>query len=440
MNSYPSWGRYPFATPAEITHPEGPNYAVETSQPGRLLLPRGLGRSYGDSCLNNGHALLVTSRMRRVLHFDHDTGVLRAESGLSLAEILTFSVPEGWFLPVSPGTKFVTLGGAVANDIHGKNHHRAGTFGRHVRRMAIQRSDGSTTECSPEQNSALFNATVAGLGLTGLITWVEIQMTRIPSPFLTTRYTRFRNLDEFFDISRREEEQFEYTVAWVDCTAEGNRLGRGIFMAGNFTAATRRTPASALSIPFPCDAPPWFLNSYAIRAFNSLYYHQQLSRIKESIRHYEPFFYPLDRILNWNRMYGKRGFFQNQLVVPATDSKDSASAIKEIFTRVSRSKKASFLAVLKSFGPLTSPGLMSFPRAGITLVLDFPYDGPETLQLLSDLDQVVRSAGGAINPSKDARMPQDLFLSAYPRVKEFETFIDPRFSSSFWRRLRSLEG
>jgi FAD/FMN-containing dehydrogenase len=377
--------------------------------------------------------LLETSKMAHLLSFDEGTGVLRAEAGFSLANILEHCAPKGWFLPVTPGTKFVTLGGAVANDIHGKNHHRAGTFGCHLRRFAVMRSSGEVLECSPTENSELFCATIGGLGLTGLLIWVEIQMTKIPSPFLATRYTRFRNLKEFYEVSADQERAFEYTVAWVDCTSEGQHLGRGIYMAGNFTDATSRPSVASYSLPFPCEAPSWFLNSMAIRAFNFLYYNQQLSKVKDKIRHYEPYFYPLDRILHWNRMYGTRGLFQYQLVVP---NNDGGRAIKEVFEHVARSKRASFLAVLKSFGPIRSPGMLSFPREGTTLVLDFPNDGERTLRLMESLDAIVRSVGGAINPAKDARMPRDIFESSFPRLAEFQQHIDPRFSSSFWRRLR----
>jgi FAD/FMN-containing dehydrogenase len=438
VNRYPSWGKYPTSQPTAIISPQSPEYLrpghlLSGLRDGALLLPRGLGRSYGDSCLNNDHVLLETSKMAQLISFDETTGVLRAEAGFSLAQILAHCVSKGWFLPVSPGTKFVTLGGAVANDIHGKNHHRAGTFGCHVRRFALMRSSGEVLECSSTENSELFCATIGGLGLTGLIIWVEIQMTKIASPFLSTRYTRFRNLNEFYEVSLDQERQFEYTVAWVDCTSEGPHLGRGIYMAGNFTEAQGRSSVSGFSVPFPCEAPSWFLNSAAIRAFNFLYYHQQLTKVKDKLRHYEPYFYPLDRILHWNRMYGRRGLFQYQLVVPNTDG---GRAIKEVFQHVARSKRASFLAVLKSFGQTTSPGMLSFPREGTTLVLDFPNDGERTFRLMESLDDIVRSAGGAINPSKDARMPRDMFELSFPRLAEFERLIDPHFSSSFWRRLR----
>jgi FAD/FMN-containing dehydrogenase len=334
---------------------------------------------------------------------------------------------------VSPGTKFVTLGGAIANDIHGKNHHVAGTFGRHVKRFEILRSSGERSICSPTENQPLYAATIGGLGLTGLITWVEVQLIPIQSAYLDTRTTKFRNLDEFFDISRESDQEFEYSVSWVDCTSQGDNLGRGLFMAGNFSKRSKPGRRRDLSIPFPCEAPSWLLNSYFMRSFNTLYYNKQFSRVVEGLTHYEPFFYPLDAILNWNRMYGRRGFFQYQFVVPFEQDK---SIIKEIFARITASKRASFLAVLKTFGDIPSPGLMSFPRKGVTLALDFPNDGEPTLRLMRELDEIVFQAGGSLYPAKDARMSPQSFRASYPKLDEFKKLIDPRFSSSFWRRVK----
>jgi FAD/FMN-containing dehydrogenase len=270
------------------------------------------------------------------------------------------------------------------------------------------------------------------MGLTGLITWVELKLQSIRSPYLNTRTTKFRNLDEFFDISRESDAEFEYSVSWVDCTSEGNNLGRGLFMAGNFSEQTRSRSPSKLAIPFPCQAPSYLLNSFFIRSFNTLYYNKQISRVVDGLTHYNPFFYPLDAILNWNRMYGSRGFFQYQFVVPFEQDR---GIIKEIFARISRSKRASFLAVLKTFGDIPSPGIMSFPRKGVTLALDFPNDGAPTLQLMDELDKVVMDAGGNIYPAKDARMPPDVFRASHPRLEEFLPHVDPRFSSSLWRRV-----
>jgi hypothetical protein len=274
------------------------------------------------------------------------------------------------------------------------------------------------------------------MGLTGLITWVELQLRSIKSPYLDTRTTKFRNLDEFFDISAESDALFEYSVSWVDCTSEGSNLGRGLFMAGNFSERVKPRPPRALSIPFPCQAPSWLLNSFFMRAFNTAYYNKQISRVVEGLTHYEPFFYPLDAILDWNRMYGSRGFFQYQFVVPFERDR---GIIKEIFGRIARSKRASFLAVLKTFGDIPSPGIMSFPRKGVTLALDFPNDGAPTLQLMTDLDAIVMQAGGNIYPAKDARMPRHVFEASHPRLQEFTSLIDPRFSSSLWRRVMELQ-
>jgi len=393
-----------------------------------------LGRSYGDSCLNEGNALLTTEYLDHLIVFDPATGIVRAEAGVSLETLLSVFVPRGWFLPVSPGTKFVTLGGAVANDIHGKNHHVAGTFGRHVKAFGLLRSDGTRLICSPHENTGYFNATIGGLGLTGLMTWIEVQLQSIQSPMLNTVTIKFSNLKEFLEISAENDQQFEFSVSWVDCTSTGNNLGRGLFMAGNFAKIPGKQSRRGPTLVFPLEAPGWLLNPWSIKAFNALYYNKQRRPRAESLTHYEPFFYPLDAILHWNRMYGRRGFLQYQLVVPFDGD---AAAITEIFRRITASQRASFLAVLKTFGDIQSPGLMSFPRRGVTLALDFANDGDQVFKLLNTLDTIVREAGGALYPAKDARMSPVMFESSFPRISEFEQYIDPRFSSSFWRRVRN---
>jgi FAD/FMN-containing dehydrogenase len=429
---YQSWGRFPNVTDERIAHMAHISGPLPLPKDGGSVLGYGLGRSYGDSCLNDTQMIIPCGGFDRFISFDQSTGVLRAQAGVSLATILDIFVPRGWFLPVTPGTKFVTLGGAVANDIHGKNHHVAGTFGRHVTQFGLLRSSGEHLTCSPSENAHLYAATIGGIGLTGLITWVELKLINIRSPYLNTRTTKFRNLDEFFDISSESDSEFEYSVSWVDCTSEGTKLGRGLFMAGNFSDQSRPRAPRKFAIPFPCQAPSCLLNSFFIRGFNTLYYNKQASRVVDALTHYEPFFYPLDSILNWNRMYGSRGFFQYQFVVPFERDR---GIIKEIFTRITRSKRASFLAVLKTFGDIPSPGMMSFPRKGVTLALDFPNDGEPTLRLMNELDKVIMNAGGNIYPAKDARMPAHVFRASHPRLHEFTPHIDPRFSSSLWRRV-----
>jgi len=428
--SYASWGNFPRAR--QKVRRLG--WLSEATLEGEgSLLPYAYGRSYGDSCLNDGGTLLDVSGLDRLISFDATTGVLRAEAGVSLEHVLAFAVPRGWFLPVTPGTKYVSLGGAVANDIHGKNHHRAGTFGRHVRAFELLRSDGSRLVCSPTQNAHMFRATVGGLGLTGLILWVELALRPIESAMIDTETVKFANLDEFFVLSAESDAAFEYTVAWVDCAARGRSLGRGLFMRGNHAPGPGPlTPSPPPRLTAPFDAPDFLLNRWTVSAFNALYYGKQRRKVVAKRAHYEGFFYPLDAVGGWNRIYGPRGFLQYQFVLPYAGD---AGVTKEVFERIAASKLGSFLAVLKMFGDLPSPGLLSFPQPGVTLALDFPNEGARTFALLEDLDAIIREHGGRVYPAKDARMSAESFGSFYPQWREFARYVDPRFSSSFWRRV-----
>jgi len=436
MPGYQSWGRIPQATPpAAIRRLHWRSELGELDFGALAALPYGLGRSYGDSCLNAGGLLIDTRGLARLIQFDAERGILRAEAGASLAELLTVVVPRGWFLPVSPGTQFVTLGGAVANDIHGKNHHRAGSFGRHVRRFELWRSDGSRQECSPDQHAELFRATIGGLGLTGLISWVEIQLVAIASPYLQMERIRFASLDEYLALEAESSSDYEYTVSWIDCLRAGPT--RGLFQRANFAEpgadasghGKALAPRRPLRMPF--DWPAWALHASAVKLFNRSLFHLQRSDRVARTTHYVPFFYPLDGVLDWNRIYGKHGFYQYQFVVP-NNAEDTFRAILE---RVSASRQGSFLVVLKKFGGATSPGMMSFPREGLTLTLDFPNRGASTLALLDELDALVGRAGGCVYPAKDARMSAASFQGYFPQWKEFSRYADPHFSSSFWRRV-----
>ncbi|RMH68367.1 MAG: FAD-binding oxidoreductase [Gemmatimonadetes bacterium] len=429
--TYHSWGRFPPVTQQRYYPVRSQVDPVDWESIAGTVLPYGLGRSYGDSCLNEGGTLLLTTPLDHYLLFDAEQGILRCEAGVSLAEILEQIVPHGWFLPVTPGTKFVTLGGAIANDVHGKNHHRAGTFGRYVRQLELLRSDGSRWVCSPEHHPALFRATIGGLGLTGLILWAEITLKPIYSPQIEMESIKFRHLDEFFDLSAESDRDFEYTVAWVDCLSSGNSLGRGIFMRGNHShepapLITRQKP----KLRMPGNAPNMLLNPITIKAFNFVYYHKQRQRVKPKTTHYEPFFFPLDAVNQWNRIYGKRGFLQYQFVVPD----DDPQVITGIFKRVAASGQGSFLAVLKTFGDVPPAGMMSFPQQGITLALDFPIRR-NLFDLLDQIDDIIRAHHGAVYPAKDARMSATNFQAFYPQWEDFATHIDPKFSSSFWRRV-----
>jgi FAD/FMN-containing dehydrogenase len=401
--------------------------------PGVTLLPFGNGRSYGDSCLNVGGGLIETRALDRFIHFDRDTGVLACEAGVLLEDILRLAVPAGWFLPVVPGTCYVTVGGAVANDVHGKNHHQAGSFGCHVRRFELLRSDGTRLTCSPTTNSDWFAATLGGLGLTGVVMWAELQLRPIQGPLMDVESIRFANLEEFFALSAEAESRYEYTVAWIDCLSRGKRLGRGILECANHApdAAPAGLPSQQrLAVPFAL--PVSLVNTVSLRIFNTLYYYRQRGRVKHRKDYFQTFFFPLDRILHWNRLYGRAGFYQYQCVVPPAVAQQATA---ELLETIARSGMGSFLAVLKRFGATASPGMLSFPREGVTLALDFPNRGAALERLFEALDRTVSAAGGTIYPAKDARMPGALFRSGYPRWREFSQYIDPACSSSLWRRV-----
>jgi FAD/FMN-containing dehydrogenase len=395
---------------------------------GGKLIPFGLGSSFGDVCLNDGGTVLVTRGMNRLLDFDGNSGIIRCESGASLDEVLRFVVPRGWFLPTTPGTRFVTLGGAVANDVHGKNHHRAGTFGCHVTRLELLRSDNRRLVCSPVENSDWFAATIGGMGLTGLITWVEFRLRRIRSTMIETESVKFRDLDEFFDVTEGSDEKFEHTVAWVDCVARG----RGIFMQGNYadSDAGGLKPHGEPPLNFP-HFPSFALNRFSIRVFNQLYYSRQLRQRASGLQHYAGFFYPQDAVKNWRRVYGAPGFYEAQIVLPPDSARE---ALREIFRQAARLGQGAFLAVLKKLGSVRSPGLMSFPRAGVTLGIDFPNKGARTLRLFEEIFRIGLGAGAIFNPGKDVLMPPECFEKTCPNWKAFSAFIDPAFSSNAWRR------
>jgi FAD/FMN-containing dehydrogenase len=426
MTTHESWGRWIPSRPARVVDVTWPTDALPGDD---LLLPYGLGRSYGDVPLNNGHTLLDTSRMRRFRSFDVETGVLACEAGTSIDDILRVAIPHGWFLPVSPGTKFVTVGGCIANDVHGKNHHRAGTFGRHVRAFELLRSDGTRLRCAPDENAVLFRATIGGLGLTGLIVSAEIQLRRIASAEMLVERVPFRSLGEFDALSRDCDATHEYTVAWFDSFA--GRESRGIFFKGNHAeGALPRTDMRKRQLRLPHSM--FLLNAVTVRAFNAAYFRANAKPRPQRLG-YDPFFYPLDAVANWNAIYGPRGFLQYQCVIPESAGLEP---VAEILDRAARSRLASFLTVIKKFGALQSPGLLSFPRAGTTVCLDFAARNTDVLlPMLERCDDVVEAAGGAVYPAKDARMSAGRFRRFFPQWEQLRALADPRFSSSFWRRV-----
>ena len=426
---YISWGRYPYTEQRGVDlHWRSDPLPAEPN-----ILPQGNARSYGDSCMNRGGVVASTRFMRRFIAFDPATGLVKCEAGLQLADILDVVEPQGWFLAATPGTKFATVGGAIANDVHGKNHHVEGSFGRHVTRFELLRTDGTRMICSPEENTDWYRATIGGLGLTGMITWAELQLKKVSSSAVNLETIKYQDLKTFFTLSEESEHTHEYTAAWIDCLASREKLGRGHFLRANHARVTQPKPAaSKLALAMPVDPPLSLVNSLSLRAFNALYYNRQLQERSFATVHYNPFFYPLDFVQDWNRMYGPKGFLQYQCVVPNAVSYD---AIKEILERIAAANSGSFLVVLKVFGDVPSPGMLSFPRPGATLALDFPYQGNKTMQLFDQLDEVVVQAGGALYPAKDAHMKGEHFRLFYPAVEQFTQFKDPGISSSFWRRV-----
>ena len=438
--SLQSWGK--LVKPLQYRFDAGHNADLAVglkaaAEQGMFALGVGLGRSYGDSGQNLGHAIILTTGMDRVLAFDVQKGILRAQAGLSLSDALAHIVPFGWFLPTTPGSRFVTLGGAVANDVHGKNHHRQGTFGASVTAIGLLRSDQGALEVRPDTHSDLFCATIGGLGLTGLIMWVEWKLVRIASSYLDEEACPFENLDGYFDLAAQSSDRYEHCVAWIDCTSKGASLGRGIFTRSNWASDGRlecHNPKPRVAMTF--DAPNLALNPLTLKLFNNSYFKAGQAKAGTKTTHYAPAFYPLDTIGHWNRLYGSRGFYQYQCVVPDNDAPDG---IRALLKEISASGQGSFLAVLKSFGLKASPGLLSFPTKGVTLALDFPNCGDATLALFQRLDAIVRQAKGRLYPAKDARMPPSMFKHSYQHgLNQFEAQCDPALSSSFWRRIHHV--
>jgi FAD/FMN-containing dehydrogenase len=429
-----SWGRYPRVSHRNLHKPawddEIPRI-LERAAPGSLL-PFGLGRSYGDSCLNGGRELIECQRLNRILGFDESTGMVRCEGGVSLAELVNIFLPKGWFLPVTPGTSFVTVGGAVANDVHGKNHHCAGTFGAHVHRVALCRSDHGLAVCDADHNRDLLRATIGGLGLTGVVVWADIQLKRVGGPWIDNESIPFSSLKAFLDLSHESHDRFEYTVAWLDCFS--GRNVRGIFFRGNHSPDVwgNFRPRRGPRVPFAL--PAWALNRWSVRAFNAAFYAVHALRKGAAREAYDAFFYPLDSIRQWNLLYGRQGFLQYQCVIPER----RLDAFEDLLDRIARSGMGSFLGVLKQFGSASPAGMLSFPRPGLTIALDFPMRGERTLSLLRSFDAVVQQSGGALYPAKDACMSPAVFETSYPQWRSFLPYLDPKMSSSFWRRVTGL--
>lgn len=426
-----SWGRtfrYAHET-RTIGRFERPSSALYSTE--KTTVFHGSGRSYGDVALNHGGILCHARQRDNLIEFDRQIGRLKAQSGMTIAELNAITVPAGWIVPVSPGTKFITLGGAIANDVHGKNHHAVGSFGAHITSLKIVRSDGEEMACSRTKNADMFAATISGLGLTGYIEWVELQLNQIKSSRMAVEQMRYSNLDQFFELVR-DSTDWPYTAAWVNCFSSAKKLGSGVFTRARFLddgilqSPKLKNPPGIIG-----EMPAILLNKYTILSFNWLYKNRPGAQFRGR-QSYQKYFYPLDGIANWNRLYGHAGFFQHQSIIPLEQSR---SGITELLSAIKASGQGSFLAVLKRHGPETSPGLSSFSMEGVSLALDFPNRGEKTIQLLSRLDGIAAHHGGRMYPAKDSGMSPQIYQTSYPNWQKLEALRDPKISSSFWRRV-----
>ena len=444
---FSGWGRYPVeachlfrpdkqaeaAALLRSAHPED----VETS-----YISRGLGRSYGDAALNRDAGVISHLRLNRFLSFDEKEGILECEAGVTLAEIIEHFLPRGFFPPVTPGTKFATLGGAVACDVHGKNHHRDGTLGQHVVDLKLLTASGEILTCSPESNADVFWATVGGMGLTGAIVSARILMRRVSTAYFSVDTEKTRSLDETLERFEDSDKDYQFSVAWIDCGARKARLGRSVLIRGNHATpeqtqiadARQLVPPKRRGANVPFSLPSRTLNSFTIGILNSLYYGLHRNR-KNQIADYDSFLYPLDRIGNWNRVYGRKGFIQFQLVAPLEKSR---KVLVDVLEGIAKTGRSSSLAVLKRFGPQNS-GLLSFPLEGYTLALDFPVRAG-LAEFTADLSRYVAHNGGRVYLAKDAVVPPDFVAEMYPKLEQFREIkkrLDPKdiLSSSLSRRL-----
>jgi len=439
------WGRWPVVT-AEVSRPETQAElarAVAESN-GSGLLAYGLGRSYGDTALLPEGRMVMTSRLDRMLAFDPATGWLKAEAGVSIEDILRVFVPRGFFPSVTPGTKFVTLGGALACDVHGKSHHVDGCFSNNVRSFELLLSSGEVVHVTRETHPDLFKATVGGLGLTGIVLSLEYKLKPIANAMIEMVSVRVESLEHFFEVSAQSGD-FTHNMGWIDCVTRGKAMGRGIFMRGRHAAAGADARPGIVSrvkdfvhplLAMHVNGPGWLLNHATIKAFNEVYFRRHPKGSVASLVHYDPFFYPLDAVRGWNKIYGKRGFLQYQMVLPHDPDQ---RAIRATLDAITASGMGSFLAVIKEFGPLDN-GWLSFPRPGLTLALDFPNHGAPLLALLDRLDAITLEAGGRVYLGKDARLARASFRRMYPEWEAWKAArdaADPKglFKSSMGERL-----
>jgi decaprenylphospho-beta-D-ribofuranose 2-oxidase len=412
-----NWGNYPAIESDEkkFLFTEELQKYVQTTE---NFIPRGNGRCYGDASLASN--TICTIKYDKILSFDIKSGIFECESGITLDQVLDVIVPKGWFLPVTPGTKFITIGGAVASDVHGKNHHVDGCFSHHIISMDVMLASGEMLTCGPEQNVDLFEATCGGMGLTGVITRVKFSLKKIETSYIKQKQVKAKNLEHILQLFE-EYKDYTYSVAWIDCLKKGKGFGRSILILGEHAKVSELSPKQQqqpLALPrkkqinFPFNLPTWVLNTFTVKLFNFLYYGKNFKKEINNVVSYEPFFYPLDAILHWNRGYGKKGFIQYQFVLPL----EAKQGLIDILKKLSDRGIGSFLAVLKIFGKQDS--LIGFPMEGYTLALDIPVR-KGLFEFLDELDEIVLKYGGRLYMSKDARMKPGVLQAGYQHLPKF---------------------
>jgi decaprenylphospho-beta-D-ribofuranose 2-oxidase len=432
------WGRYPKTT-AELIQPADSRALqkfIASQKKSASCIGRGSGRSYGDSALAEQ---LVSSRfLDNFLELDQQQNVLRCGAGVKLGDILKICIPRGLFLPVLPGTKAVSVGGAIAADVHGKNHHIDGSFCAHVQRISLVLASGELVTCSEQENPELFRATCGGMGLTGVISDATLSLDSIPSSYINQRSLVANNLAECFEHIEDNADS-KYSVAWLDCLATDKNLGRSVLYLGEHAASKNRKTdtmyreSSGLGVPF--SIPSFLLNKTTVSSFNASYFGMQKRKKSNTTLGCDNYFFPLDSISNWNRLYGSKGFLQYQFVIP---NEGALEGITSVLEKIAEKGKGSFLTVLKKFGD-SNENLLSFARSGYTLTLDFKNE-PALFPLLEDLDRIVLAHDGRLYLAKDARMSEEVFKASYPNWERFMTIknkYDPdnRFASLQSNRL-----
>jgi FAD/FMN-containing dehydrogenase len=424
---YTGWGGYPKRKQdaVRLDWPDGP-------LPAGLILPFGNGRSYGDQCLCTTGTLVDVRGLNRFVNFDTATGLLRVQAGVTLGEINAMAIRHGWLLPVNPGTQHVTVGGAIANDVHGKNQHKAGSFGHHVREMALRRSDGTASLLQPGND--WFAATVGGMGLTGIVTETVLQLKQVASSNMLVDTHPFETLEDYLELSRELDGEMEYSIGWVNAMAPYERLGHGFVMAARHADDGVLGPHTRARLGVPLTPPFNLVNPASVWTVGQLYQRKNGRAARGAVVGYGPYFYYIDTIPGLKRLYGPRGFVQFQAVVPTAVA---AEVLRSMLVRCRMAGQVSFLNALKVMGDKPGAGMLGFCRPGVTLAMDLPFKGADTLRLMAYLEHMVAAAGGALYPAKDATMSAASFKQWYPRWADFARYRDPRIVSDLWQRVTS---